>query len=625
MRTRKFIIGTAVLVSSVALLGGCDLAKNQLKPDRSGGLEMQDYRDALSPRQPEVDMSNFSDTSSDIPDFKPYVANNLDQTKPMPLVSLQVNQNVPLRDVLYELAKQADYDIELDPNIRGGIIYTARDRPFDMVIERISDIAGLRYKFEDDILRVELDRPYNKTYKIDFLNYIRQNASSISNNISVVSGEEADTGSNFSSTSNSESDFWGELEANLTQILGNAQNRSLRTNRDTRITAAEQNPNVQAVAPTQDENGNTVVQAPDVSLNVGSLPVDDMADAGAAADNSGFSFAVNRQGGLLTVFGSEKAHKEVHEYLRELKRQSTAQVLIEAKILEVQLFDEYAAGVDWKAMNLMSGKGVLEFGSVAGLDSTAASLGTRLAGSNSNIVSRPTTNFDSSGNFVVGFLGNDVQALVQALQGFGTTKALASPRLTVLNNQAAVLNVATNVVYFELDVNVQSATADEPRSVEIDSDIKNVPEGVIVNVLPSIDLENQTITMALRPTVTRVTQRISDPGVAVVAAEAGIALDSGIPELSVQEIDSVIQLRSGQPIVMGGLLEDRAVATEGGVPVLSELPLLGQAFRTQDDQIVKTELVILLKATIIDPSDTIHATDKDLYRQFSGDRRPFNL
>ena len=93
-----------------------------------------------------------------------------------------------------------------------------------------------------------------------------------------------------------------------------------------------------------------------------------------------------------------------------------------------------------------------------------------------------------------------------------------------------------------------------------------------------------------------------------------------------QEIDSVILVRSGQPIVMGGLLQDRVVSNEDGIPVLSDLTLIGALFRQHDDDIQKTELVIFLKATILDnPSDSIHNTDRDFYRRFSDDRRPFKL
>ena len=103
---------------------------------------------------------------------------------------------------------------------------------------------------------------------------------------------------------------------------------------------------------------------------------------------------------------------------------------------------------------------------------------------------------------------------------FGTTRALASPRLTVLNNQAAILNVANNRVFFEVEIDV---TTDEGvTQTDIDSDIRNVPEGVLVNVQPSIDLDNQTISMALRPTITRVIREVNDPAVQFVAAQAGV-------------------------------------------------------------------------------------------------------
>ena len=121
----------------------------------------------------------------------------------------------------------------------------------------------------------------------------------------------------------------------------------------------------------------------------------------------------------------------------------------------------------------------------------------------------------------------------------------------------------------------------------------------------------------------------ADPAVAFVVGTCGAAcsgITSTVPELNVQEIDSVIKVRSGQPVVMGGLLQDRASVSEDGVPVLSETPVVGSLFRNHDDLIEKTELVIFLKATILDtPGASIHNTDLDLYRRFSGDRRPFKL
>ncbi|MFP4312901.1 MAG: type II secretion system protein GspD [Alphaproteobacteria bacterium] len=589
---------------ALIVFSGCELAENTMKADRAANLDVQDYRDAFAQRYPDVD-DKRAESRASIPDFQPYVADVSETMKPMPLVSISVNQTVPIKDVLYELAQQADYDLELDPSIRGSIIFTARDRPFDQVIQRISEIAGLRYNFDDDVLRVEVDRPYNKTYKIEYLNYIRTNSGTIRNDIAVVSGDGADTGSTFEASITSEADFWGELEANIGQILGNAANRSLRTNTNPRITAVDQNPDIGVLAPQTDAEGNVSVSAPEAVLRVDSLPVD---DAGAVEEEASvFSFAVNRQAGLVTVFASESAHKELQDYLTDLRRVVTAQVLIEAKILEVTLEDQFAAGIEWSNIDLLSGELGLSFsgnGVRPGIDITGRSGAT-------------------NANFVTGYVGNDISAFVQAIQGFGTVRALASPRLTVLNNQSAIMNIATNQVFFEIDIDRTEGTDGQGDTVEIETEIRNVPEGVLVNVIPSIDLDSRTISLAVRPTITRIVNEVQDPGVAFVAGDSGIV--SLVPELNVQEIDSVLRMNSGEAVVLGGLLQDRVQNTSENVPVVSEVPVFGSLFKRKGDSIEKTELVILLKATIVENGNTIHDTDRDLYRRFSQDRRPFSL
>jgi MSHA biogenesis protein MshL len=623
-----------LLVASAGILTGCDLSRNYLKSDRAGNMEIQDYRDGLSERTPEVlaDEDSASSQAANIPELKPYVSDASENLEPMPLVSISVNQTVPLRDVLFELAQQAEYDLELDPSIRGSIIFTAREKPFDLVIARISEIAGLRYRFADGILRVEVDAPFNKSYKVDYLSYIRSNTSSVRNNIAVVSGEGTDTGSDFQVTAESESNFWGELEQNLGQILGGAT-APLRTSRDPRITVTEQNPDIAATAPVPTAEGGAPAGAdgaaeqpqvnvtpPQAVLNVESLPVEDDAGTPAGAGTAGATFSVNRQAGIISAFATERQHKEIAEYLKIVRRSVTSQVLIEAKILEVALDDEHSAGIDWRVLNLFAGEGALSFMS----DGASGSLNLL---SEASIDDPISGELSAPGSFVVGFGGNDVQALIRAISRFGAVRALASPRLTVLNNQSAVLNVASNRVFFEIDIDV---TTDEGvTQTDIDSDIRNVPEGVLVNVLPSINLDNNTISMAVRPTITRILRSVPDPAIQFVTASAIPPIEgveSLIPEVNVQEIDSVIQVRSGQPIVMGGLLQDRTATSEGGVPVLNEIPVAGNLFKNHSDLIRKTELVIFLKATIVEaPEDTIHDTDKDLYRMFSGDRRPLRL
>ena len=578
----KFIPVFFSALLAVALLAGCDLSQNYLKIDRSGDKEVQDYRDALASRLPEEEGAGEDSAGANVPDFQNYVAGPDKPVKSMPLVSVTVNQDVPLRDVLYEIAHQADYDIELDPRIQGSIIFTARNRPLDMVIDRISEIAGLRYKFDGERVRVELDTPYHQNYKINYLSYIRKNESSISNDVAVVSGEGTDTGSSFEASATSESDFWGELETNLTQLVQSDNDvGSLRTQTDPVVLAAGDIPPLVEDGQQNGQEGTTY--APGTPR-----------------------FSLNRQGGLISVYAPERTQKKVSSYLEMLRRSVTSQVLIEAKVLEVSLTDEFSAGIDWSTVDLFGGEGLLEFD----------------AGSFVRGVLDPATN--PASNFRFSQTGNDFTAAIDAIARFGTVKALASPRLTVLNNQSAVLNVAENQVYFEISID-RTTTTDGVTQTDVDSEIRNVPEGILINVQPSIDLDTKEISMAVRPTVTRITGYVNDPAVAYVSADLDQPIESQVPVVNVQEFDSVLQMNSGQAIVMGGLIQDRTTSEQNAVPVLGEVPLVGALFRNQQDKIEKTELVVLMRATIVEGRNTVHNTDKDIYRTFSEDRRPFKL
>ncbi len=606
-----------IFAAAMLSLAGCELTQNQLKVDRAANMEVQDFRDALAPRDPEL--PSESESGDDIPPLMSYVAPVSDDLRPMPLVSISVNQTVPLRDVFYELAAQADYDIELDPRIQGSVIFTARNRPFDVVVDRIADMAGLRYKFKDDMLRVELDTPYLKTYKIDYLNMIRTTSGEISNNIAVVSGDGADTGSNFSAGNEGVADFWLELSENLTQILGVSREAGqLRTSADPRITAVEQDAPVAATAPAvEGENGEGAAPAaPSAVLRVDSLPVDG-APVGEGAGDVSASFSVNKQAGIVNVYATQEQHREVQDYLETLRTSVSSQVLIEAKVLEVSLNDEFATGIDWNTAFFGGELGLgleVDGRTNLGLDLDVDGVFEQLP----NVVPVLEPNVAPGASFFLGYSGSDVNAFVEAISRFGTVRALASPRLTVQNNQAAVLNVATNVVYFEIDVD---QTNDEGVvTTEIDSEIKNVPEGVLINVQPSINSDSNKISLAVRPTITRIVNFKSDPAV----ASFGVGVENLIPELNVQEIDSVIKMSSGQMVIMGGLMQDRYESGQNAVPILGETPILGGLFRSQRDEIRKTELVIFLKATIVDDA-LADPTDKDLYRTFAQDRRPSRL
>lgn len=670
----------------IVTVSGCQLAENTLKADRATGQEIQNYRDMLAPREAPLETKN-----SDIPELQSYVADTSQSMKAMPLVSISINQSIPLRDALFELSKQADYDIQLDPRIVGSIIYTARNKPFDIVVSQISEIAGLRYKFEDDTLKVELDTPYTRNYKVEYLAFTRESKSSIDTSTKVESGEGGGgptTGSSFGVSSESKTDFWGELDTNVKQILAaNSQLNYLITGSDPEVSVSTTAPPVppldegvlddapatnlqspgeqqgsivsnysagqmapqvplnssspgspgdvptgSAIAPTTSppddqsatQNAQTgVVNTPvpantapvnaqaapaqQVQLNVSSLPTTSSSSSGDGASTYQPSYSLNKQAGLVSVYATQRAHDQIANYLDLMRKAVTSQVLIEAKVLEVELNDEFAYGIDWDLLN----------------DSETLGIGfTALRGP---LVPPEASAFTlSQGN-------NPLETLVSAIQRFGTVHALASPRLTVLNNQSAVLNVAQNQVYFELETELQQQQSDSdlPPLLSVNSTIKNVPEGVLINVLPSIDTDRNMVSMQVRPTISRITGFVSDPAVGLTLAgleNPPDGISSDVPVVSTKEVDTVVNMKSGQTLVMGGLLEDRTESTQRAVPIAGEIPVIGALFRAQNDAIHKSEMVILLKASIITPNDdTVHNTDRDMYRVYAQDRRPFKL
>lgn len=611
--SRKHQWFTAVAFISLVSIPGCDFARNHTQYDRERDMSVQDYKDALAPR----DMV-FKDVEedNDIPELDSYVSDPSDSLQAMPLVSVFADQNVPLREVLYYLAMEAGFDLELDPRIQGAIIMTATDKPFDVVIERISYMAGLRYKLEDDTLRVELDTPYTKNYPVDFLNIVRKNKSDISADISVVSGDGADTGSNYSISNESEADFWTEMDDNIKQILeSNAGINVLRTNSDPSITAAERNiQRVETISSDElidedfeegmlPERNAANNEGPSAVLRVQTLPVGSL-DVDSNAVDYKPTYTINRQAAIISIYASEKSHKKVDEYLEQVRKIVTAQVLIEAKVLEVSLSDQYSTGIDWGAIDL--GSNVL-------LDTESVNAVGAIA---------------SSGGLNLLIEGNDISAFANALSTFGTVRALSSPRLTVLNNQSAVLNVATNTVYFEIDAEDEEDADTGDTSLTLDSEVRSVPEGVLIFVQPFVNVETDEITMAVRPTVTRITQRVLDPVIEIIKEANGLggdAIKSEVPEVNVQEIDSIVKMNSGEVMVMGGLIQDNLTTNRNGVPGLGEMPVLGGLFSQQSDTVEKTELVIFIRAQVITPNKTIHQTDKDLYKLFSRDRRPLKL
>jgi general secretion pathway protein D len=602
--------GFVITAAAVVFLTSCEAAKNQLQFDRSVELDRQDYRDALKP------MPAPNDAETAAPDFQAVLSTPEELRMPSPLVSVAVNQTVGLRDLIWQLAEQADVDVELDPQIHGTISFVAKERPFDEVIARISDMAGLRYKFENNVLRVELDRPYTHNYSVDFINVSRKGSLSINTSISLASTEGGASGSGSSSSSISNEvnpDLWKELNDGLEQLLSSSDTYiPLATLSDPVSAPATPAPppapaNPDAPPPPPPLPGDPAVaplpaaQAP--VLNISTPPGEPM------VPNPPATFSISRQSGIVSVFASDRQQKLVQRFMNDFRRRIGTQVLIEAKVLQVELNDEYNAGIDWSDFDL------------TGLLKVAQSY--------------PLPDFvpDLSGgsSFGVTFTKGNFNLALQAMNRFGNIRILSSPRVTVMNNMPAIVNVTQSFVYFDFDV--EAGTTDTngvTTPPTIDGEVRSVPEGVLLNVIPTANPDTGEIVMVVRPTVSKITTTVTDPTVSLTLAlnNGGVPAvpvpDNEIPRVALQEIDSILRMQSGQMMALGGLMEDENSVTQEGVPVAADLPIVGSLFRNHKDGVRKSELVIFLKATIVAGSN-VDDMEKKAYKVFGLDRHPGRL
>ncbi len=627
----KSLSSCAFLGLTLGLLTGCadfnDFGKaGQLDPiDRKLGLTRKDYR---SLDQSPVSQDGKRETGAlqvkepPVPDLAPILAAprppKITNTK---LVSVTVTDDVPLKDVLIELARLADVDIELDAGIQGGISFRAKERPFNEVVARIADLAGLRYSMKNGVLRVERDIPYIKNYNLDFLNMVRGSESTVTVSTDILSlatsassgGEGGgggggaaglSTGSTSTISSAAEDDFWESLEVGVREILSYQPQQRLSSG-----IAAVPDPATAAtpaVDPAAAGAGAAVASGAVAGATAGAAG----GAAGAAGANSnrtanGGFFVINRQAGILSISASEQQHVVIRTFIDRLRSSATAQVLIEAKIVEVELEDEFRSGIDWSLIN-----GDVNIGTTFGPDFEA-----------NNVITTVISD---------GQAGN-LDVAVDLLERFGTTRTLSSPRLNAINNQQAVLTFAENRVFFDIDIEREDDTITTggqiiPGTTTIETTRHTIPIGIILNILPSIDIEDNEVTLNVRPTLSRQVDTVIDPGSAlanqIIINQGGAGFTSEIPVVEVRELDSILKIKSGQIMVIGGLMEQTSTNEDTGVPYLSRIPLIGNAFKSSQKRDSTRELIIFIRATIINPGGNYQKADERIYNTFTRDPRP---
>jgi MSHA biogenesis protein MshL len=482
--------------------------------------------------------------------------------------SVVVN-NVRVQELLFALARDARLNVDIHPDITGSVTLNAIDQTLPQLLTRIARQVDMRYEIDGQNLVVMRDTPFLRVYRVDYVNLARD-ARSVATLSTQVSGsapgaQAASAQNNSTATVNSVSvnKFWDTLVANVKEILQET---------DKVLPAAAAQP--QAAVPS-----TTAPAQPGVAPAPPPAPTATFREAA--------SVIANPETGILNIRATSRQHDKVQEFLDQVMTNAKRQVLIEATVAEVQLNNEYQRGIDWQRLRSGAlGVGVPGFGTGrSGLEVRQSSANTP-AGINTNA-------------FVFGgaITSLNFNFALKLLESFGDVRVLSSPKISVLNNQTAVLKVVDNLVYFTIQA--QTTTSQTTSLTTFTTTLNSVPVGFILSLVPQIS-DVDTVVLNLRPTISRKIGDVADPNPSL--ATAGVT--SLIPVIQTREMESVLRVQSGQVAVLGGLMQDAVTNIEDTIPGVRDVPGLGQLLSHRKDLNQKTELVIFLRAVVIRDAST---------------------
>ena len=277
---------------------------------------------------------------------------------------------------------------------------------------------------------------------------------------------------------------------------------------------------------------------------------------------------INRESGVLMVRATARQHEQLADFLGRVQEAARRQVMIEATVVEITLADGYRQGIDWSRLDLPGWT-------------------VRPRGSNDGATAQPT----------IGYLSARHDVRIELLETFGTVKVLSSPRLSVLNNQTAMLKVVEEVVYFIVDSTTTEYDDRKQARITATTTPQSVSVGMVMAVTPQISAGGD-ITLNVRPTIAGISGFKDDPNPTLRD------IPNRVPQIRTREIESMLRLRSGEIAVLGGLMEDRIDHDTGRIPIFGHLPLLGELFTRRDSTVRRTELLIFLRPVLIDDPST---------------------
>ncbi len=326
-----------------------------------------------------------------------------------------------------------------------------------------------------------------------------------------------------------------------------------------------------------------------------------------ATEGSGKSVIINRQSGVIVARAMPSELRDIDDYLTRTESTITRQVVLEAKVIEVELSDAYQAGINWAAV-LSDGNRQYTIGQMAppgGFDAN------HLIPRGDRVTVAPGTRIDGfindalGGAFTLAADFADFNTYIELLGLQGRTRVLSSPRVSTLHNQKAIIKAGTDE-FFITGVQTDTTTG-EATTTSVNYELTPFFSGVALDVTPQISADNRVL-LHIHPTISDV----NDQQKTLIVRGQTDVLPLALSQI--RESDSIVKARSGQVIVIGGLMRESRTRDDYKTPVLGSIPGVGRLFRSERDRRSTTELVILLRPLVVGDDDWQPLVDEPMKR-----------
>ncbi|MCP4364549.1 MAG: hypothetical protein GY800_04550 [Planctomycetes bacterium] len=499
------------------------------------------------------------------------------QKKPRPkkLYTLSV-RNASIRDVLLSFSRESKENIIVDPNVHGKVTVDLTDVTLTQALDALLNPLNLEYHRESGFVRVSKPKKVTRLFHLDYIITTRSGSRGMTANIaegttSGTGGSSVSTGGTSSTASST-----GSTGSSGTGTSGDTQGSTVSGGEEQRLfeelalglgALGLRNAGMLDMEGGRGRGGGSNRSRSSGGGAIGTQSQQTSKDT--RGEDFGV-FSINQLAGIIVINSYPEIIGKAAELIEAVEGTVQRQVLIQAKIVEVLLDDDYIYGIDWNLVFNLKG------------DKNPKNKWSRFQQTPAAFLSRAFT--DTTGSFSQFTMATGaIKVLIQSLERQGEVNIISSPKVSTLNNQTAIIRVATVEQVF---IGTTTTIATTATTETAGASSTPVTIGVTLDVTPQIS-HTGVITMNIHPTITD------------KVGETQSRFGDTAPIIAVRETDTVVRVRDGETIVIGGLMSDKVIVTENKFPFLWRLPGIGRAFVAEDKQVDKIDLVIFITPTVL--------------------------